>query len=70
MDTYISNLRTAAMTATPSNHARSQRPNLVSYPLEIRQLVAEKRYARRQWKNTRNPANKKMLQQALQETQE
>jgi hypothetical protein len=57
---YITKLiRTAAWISTPERKNSTQEAHNV--PLHIRELVYEKRQARRRWQNSRNPLDKTEL---------
>lgn len=59
VEVYTSSIYNAAKIATPSSNLASQPRSTISYPLEIRQLVDDRRYATWQWQNNRNPTDKK-----------
>lgn len=58
---FIENLRQAAAQATPAPRDRLERE--VIYPAEIRELIKNRRRARRIWHRTRNPADKAIFNQ-------
>jgi hypothetical protein len=53
------NIQDASWKATPLIHIMKQDQQIT--PLHIRQLISEKRRARRIWQNTRNPTDKTNL---------
>jgi hypothetical protein len=53
------NIQDASWKATPSIHKMKQEKQ--NTPLHIRQLISEKRRARRIWQRTRNPSDKTNL---------
>jgi len=55
---FINSVCTAAKEATPVTNTRITATNTVSYPREVRELVAEKRRARHKWQINRNPQDK------------
>jgi hypothetical protein len=59
LDLFNETIKEAAQESTPV--IQTGEKTYVSYPMEIRELVAEKRKARRRWQNHRSQQNKTML---------
>ena len=59
---FIENIRLAASHATPVS--KYQTASGIKYPAEIRQLIKERRKARRIWHCTRNPSDKTLFNRA------
>ena len=60
VENFISKVQQAAWKSTPEKQNKYNGNN-ISFPLEVRQLVAEKRAARRKWQKSRAPQDKTVL---------
>jgi hypothetical protein len=59
LEAFNNNIQLAAWESSPISHSDTTRKH--NYPLEVRELVQEKRKARRIWQQTRAPQHKNIL---------
>jgi len=63
IEQLTNNVIKAAKLATPEISARSNHE--ITYPIEIKELVKEKRKARKKWHRTRDPLDKTIWNQTF-----
>ena len=67
---FVSNICTAAKIATPDASPAISQKSAITYPLEVRIMVAKKRRARRRWQESRDPTDKATLNKLCKELRE
>lgn len=65
LEKFVTDIQQAAWCNTPQTRKRRTVGN--NYPLEIREMIAEKRRARRRWQHSRSPQDKRLLNTLTQE---
>jgi ArsR family metal-binding transcriptional regulator len=63
LDRLLDIIQMAAWESTPTTVSRKEKSKI--YPIEVRELVQEKRKARKKWQRSRAPQDKTMLNQRL-----